>query len=303
MSSNEESSLKQYLLDQKVDPIDAKLNALWLDILKSKDRDRIADETRYNLMKVVHSGAWTGWSHPQLPEVKPTVGWSINTNLPPHALRIGNHTYKRFLFKEISNVNPSPERELTFAKFRPEGEGFNSGHFHKRGVSLKDQAALEEIRKRQLGEEIEKVEKLAKSRTRVYDRIPFGNALTESQIERLAHPLRTIRVPNQDPVIPFAPSAPSVVRGTHPIVPVATSDGRSGFTTAIQAVHHSRNLRKFNQVVGDAQLTPRKRAKTIVDSRANPNISDVALGVAQTVRADARQRVPSATPISQAQAI
>ena len=51
-----EASLKQYLLDKQVDPIEAELNQINLEMVKRLDRDRITDRTKYTLEQIVRRG-------------------------------------------------------------------------------------------------------------------------------------------------------------------------------------------------------------------------------------------------------
>ena len=153
-STNEEASLKRYLEDQKVDPVQVQLNHIHLDIIKDLDRKRITQKTTYELQQVVRSGQYTGWSIPRIPPVGKAKEVVVNSNLPPNQFQVGNKAYQRFTFKLLYNVQPLPERKLTFNVYQP-GDPMSKNFMHKHDVSLRDQMKLDEIRKKQLGDEIE----------------------------------------------------------------------------------------------------------------------------------------------------
>ena len=140
-STNEETSLKRYLEDQKSNPIEAQLNHIHLDIIKSLDKDRITDRTRYDLQQVIRSGQYTGWVIPRIPkqmEAKEVISYS---NLPPHQMQVGKCAYQRFTFKELYSVKNPPERRLTFNVYE-HGDPLAKGFLHKNDVSLRDQVHL-----------------------------------------------------------------------------------------------------------------------------------------------------------------
>src|SRR5690348_7022461 len=117
--TNQEASLKRYLEDQKVDPVEAQLNHIHLDIIKSLDRDRITDKTKYRLQQVIRSGQYTGWEIPRelaVGEVAQVISYS---NLPPNHLQIGDRAYQRFTYKDLYHVKTPPDRKLTFNVYKP----------------------------------------------------------------------------------------------------------------------------------------------------------------------------------------
>ncbi|KAJ3025328.1 hypothetical protein HDV00_012787, partial [Rhizophlyctis rosea] len=235
-TNTEETSLKQYLLDAKVDPVQEQLNLIHLDIIRALDRDRITDRTRYNLQQVIRSGQYTGWKVPRIPEPGKIDEKFAPSNLPPYSMRVGQEAYQRFTFKHLYNVPNLPQGQLTFNVHKPD-DVFLKAVLHKHDVSVKDQRALDEVRKKQLGEEIDKIRKLEQSRSKENEHVGVVDQTHMNNIARLANPLQVFTTPNENTVMQAINTAPSV--------PVLREAERSNFSKAIEASHHSRNLGKF----------------------------------------------------------
>ncbi|KAJ3027493.1 hypothetical protein HDV00_011037 [Rhizophlyctis rosea] len=235
-TNTEETSLKQYLLDAKVDPVQEQLNLIHLDIIKALDRNRITDRTRYNLQQVIRSGQYTGWKVPRIPEPGKIDEKFAPSNLPPYSMRVGQEAYQRFTFKHLYNVPNLPQDQLTFNMHKPD-DVLSKAFLHKHDVSVKDQRALDEVRKKQLGEEIDKIRKLEQSQSKENEHVGVVDQTHMNNIARLANPLQVFTTPNENTVMQAINTAPSV--------PALREAERSNFSKAIEASHHSRDLRKF----------------------------------------------------------
>ena len=189
--------LRQYLEDSVVDPVQAQMNMIHLDIIKSLDKDRIADKTRYNLQQVIRSGQHTAWFLPRQQEVGVIDEKFAPSNLHPYAMMVGQNAYRRFTFDKLYHTKTPQPGKLTFNVHR-KNDILSKGYLHKHDISFKDQVALDEVRKRQLGEEIHKVRKIAKDRSDNHEHIGVANQTIAGQIAHIANPLNVFTTPNED---------------------------------------------------------------------------------------------------------
>ncbi|KAJ3027777.1 hypothetical protein HDV00_010854 [Rhizophlyctis rosea] len=180
---NQESSLRQDLENQKVNPGEAQLNHIHLNIIKSLDRDSITDKTKCRLRQVIRSGQYTGWHIPREPAVGEVKEVILYTNLLPNHLQIGDRAYQRFTFKDLYHVKTPPDRKLTFDVYKP-GDPMAKGLPHRHDVSLKDQNSLNKIRRKQLGEEIDVIRKLEKLKPSLHNAVGVVNQTHQNQIGR-----------------------------------------------------------------------------------------------------------------------
>lgn len=184
-----EASLKQYLLDQQVDPVEQQMTHIQLDLIKRLDQNRITNRTKYTLEQTVRSGQHTGFYVPRIPEQITAKQVVVPSNIAPNAMRIGDTLYKRFLFSPIKTLPKLVAPEITFPV--AEDHVLSKNYLHKHDVSLKDQLALDGVRKRQLKEELDKLEKLAKQERRKEEVVGHPYDLMAD----LADPLHVTSVP------------------------------------------------------------------------------------------------------------
>ena len=240
-STNEETSLKRYLEDQKFDPIETQLNHIHLDIIKSLDRDRITDRTKYDLQQVIRSGQYTGWAIPRIPkqmEAKEVISYS---NLPPHQMQVGGSAYQRFTFKQLYRVKNPPERRLTFNVYE-HGDPLAKGFLHKNDVSFRDQEALNEIRKKQLADEVSKIERLARAKNPLINAVGINVDTVQGRINHLANPLNVTDVRSDDPLVQFDVIARNLQQSLNDL----PQQGRKE-RTALEAIRYAHNLHRFNK--------------------------------------------------------
>ena len=141
LSSNQmsEASLKQNLLDQRVDPVEEQMTHVQLDLIKRLDQNRITDRTKYNLEQIVRSGLYTGFYVPRVPkQVK-----AKQVVVPSNNVRVGETLYRRFSFDRIRNLPKTQPPVLTFAAYKE--RVLSKSYLHKHGVSIRDQMALNEV--------------------------------------------------------------------------------------------------------------------------------------------------------------
>ncbi|KAJ3029311.1 hypothetical protein HDV00_009634 [Rhizophlyctis rosea] len=192
--------LKDYIESQRVDPVALQLNNIHLEMIKSLDENRITDKTRYELQQVIRSGYFTQVDVPRIPDVGEIKTATAQANTPPNQFRVGDKAYQRFTFDPLYKIKELPPARVTFPVYSDEEKlgHFSKGFLHKHDVSLKDQSALNEIRKKQLGEEIDKVRKLEKSRSLGHDVVNQRTELVQDQIDKLANPLKVVTEANVD---------------------------------------------------------------------------------------------------------
>lgn len=241
-STNEEISLKRYLEDQRTDPIQAQLNHIHLDIIASLDKNRITDKTKYAVQQVIRSGQYTGWEIPRQPVVGEVKEVVTQSNLPPAAWRIGDRAYQRFTFKELYHEKPLQERKLTFNTYQP-GDPLAKGFLHKHDVSFKDQSALDEIRKKQLGEEIDALRKLEAAKPQQHGFVGTLTNLPVDNINRLANPLNVGTVPTNVGVSQLD----YIGRKLQQNLNNPAGQGTEQYT-ALQALRYGLNLGKFESL-------------------------------------------------------
>jgi len=197
-----EASLRQYLLDQQVDPVEAQLNQISLEMIKRLDRNRITDRTKYTLEQTVRSGQNIGFHVPRIPEQATFKQVVVPTNIVPNAFRVGDRHYQRFTFDPIRTLPKLPPSVLTFP-VADDDFVLSKGYLHKHDVSLRDQAALNSIRERQLKEEIEKIKKLERKQPNSYEAVTARSNIPSQHIDNLANPLRTNTIPVPPPQPPL----------------------------------------------------------------------------------------------------
>ncbi|KAJ3028286.1 hypothetical protein HDV00_010530 [Rhizophlyctis rosea] len=262
--TNQEESLRRYLEDQKVDPVEAQLNHIHLDIIKSLDRDRITDKTKYRLQQVIRSGQYTGWHIPREPavgEVKEVVSY---TNLPPNHLQIGDRAYQRFTFKDLYHIKTPPDKKLTFNVYKP-GDPMAKGFLHKHDISLRDQNALNEIRKKQLGKEIDALRKLEKLKPSLHNAVGVVNQTHQSQIAHMANPIDVTSVPNEG-----VTQLNHIGRTLQQALDNRARQG-SDERTALEALRYEYNLKRFDHGIQGRRGKGKGRPLTVQTNIKTPN--------------------------------
>lgn len=197
-----EASLKQYLLDQRVDPIEAQLNQINLEMIKRLDRSHITDRTKYTIEQTIRSGHYIGVDIPRIPEQAKFKQVVIPTNTVPNAYRVGNTLYHRFTFDPIQKLPKIHPSELTF-NVPNNSSVLSNGHIHNQSISNLDQLALDDIRKRQLREELEKFEKLSKKQPESTEAVGAKSNIPRQHIDYMANPIKVRDIP----MPPFLPQS------------------------------------------------------------------------------------------------
>lgn len=239
-----ESSLKQYLLDQQTDPVETQLNQIKLEMVKALDRNRISDQTKYNLEQTVRSGQHIGFSVQRVPDIGEIKQVVVPNNVVPNAMRVGETLYRQFTFDPIKTLPKVQPSKLTFTV--PDNTSqLSKGFMHKQDVSIRDQQALDGIRKKQLGEEIEKIQKLAKKQPESFEAVQARSNISSQHIANLANPLNVVHAPLPPPAV----------------------------TRDLENLRYDANLEKFNVAVPKQKLSTRRRRKSLtIDTNIDRSI-------------------------------